>query len=156
MRGLRGLAVLAAAPMLALGGCATPAEPMHWGFTETREEGAKLTLGVPGADDLRVMALCQPKSGEIRLTIFGRQGDPPIVELHSGKLWKRYGGAGVQYDEESLGGVDLQFQLHADDPVLARVADTGELSVKLGRRWLVLPNGFAQQHDFIMACRAVG
>jgi hypothetical protein len=154
MRGLIGLALFAVALPVALGGCATRVDPMHWGFTEYRDEGAKLTLGVPGTDDLRLMALCQPHSGEIRLTVFGRQGDPPIVELHSGKrLWKRYGGAGVQYDEESLGGVELQFRLHADDPVLARVADTGELRMKLGDRWLVLPNGFAQEHDFIAACR---
>jgi hypothetical protein len=149
MRRLMALALLA----VALGGCATHAERMFWGFTEDRQEGAKLTLGVPGTDDLRVMALCQPHSGEIRLTVFGREGDPPIVELHSGELWKRYGGAGVEYDEETLGAVDLQFRLHADDPVLARVADTGELRIKLGRRWLVLPNGFAQEHDFITACR---
>ncbi len=154
MRGLTALALLTAVLPIALGGCATRPEQMVWGFTQDRQEGAKLTLGVPGTDDLRLMAICQPHSGEIRLTVFGRRGDPPIVELHSGKtLWKRYGGAGVQYDEESLGGVNLQFRLRADDPVLARVADTGELRLKLGDRWIALRNGFAQEHDFIAACR---
>ncbi|THD58188.1 MAG: hypothetical protein E8A12_12785 [Phenylobacterium sp.] len=74
------------------------------------------------------------------------------MELHSGKLWKRYEGAG-RGDDESLGALDIQFQLRADDPVLARVADTGELAVVLGRRRMILPNSFAQAHDFIAACR---
>jgi hypothetical protein len=156
MRGLIGLAALAVAPLCALGGCATSPDPMHWGFTEFRDEGAKLTLGVPGTDDLRLMAICRPHSGDIRLIVFGRPKDLPIVELHSGELWNRYGGAGTGYNEETLGAVNFQFQLRADDPVLARVADTGELKMKLGRRWIPLPNGFAQEHDFIAACRQVG
>jgi len=150
MRGLIGLALLAAT----LGGCATSPERLSWFFSQDRQEGAKLVLGVPDSDDLRVLAHCQPHSGDIRLTIFGRRGDPPIVELHSGKLWKRYGGGGIDEDEESVGAVDLQFQLRADDPILARVADTGDLKIKLGRRWIALPNGFAQEHDFILACRS--
>ena len=100
------------------------------------------------------MAFCQPHSGDIRLIIFGDPKDVPVLELHSGELWKRYGGAGTGYNEETLGAVNFQFQLHADDPVLARVADTGELKMKLGRRWIALPNGFAQEHDFLVACRA--
>jgi hypothetical protein len=135
-----------------LWGCATPVEPISWFLDRNPEEGVKLTLGVPNSDDLRLMALCRPHSGVIRLTIFGRHGDPPVVELRSGKLLARYPGAGVEYDEENLVAAELQFELHADDPVLARVADTGELEITLGRR-LVIPNGFAQEHDFIMACR---
>jgi hypothetical protein len=155
MRRLIASALLAAALASALGGCATRGERLSWMLDEDRQTGVRLMLGVPNSDDLRILAQCQPHSGEIRLTIFGQRGDPPVVELHSGKtLWKRYAGGGVQYDEESLGGVELQFQLRADDPVLARVADTGELKMRLGERWLDLPNGFAQEHDFLLACRA--
>ncbi|HLZ73685.1 hypothetical protein [Phenylobacterium sp.] len=150
MRGLIALGLLAAA----LGGCATPVERVSWLLGETPQGTLQLMLGVPNSDDLRVLAACRPHSGEIRLTVFGQRGDPPIVELHSGELFKRYGGGGVDYGADSLGGVELQFQLRADDPILARVADTGELKMKLGDRWLNLPNGFAQQHDFLRLCRA--
>lgn len=150
MRGLMALTFLA----VALGGCATRGERLSWILDQDRQTGVRLMLGVPNSDDLRILAQCRPHSDEIRLTIFGQRGDPPIVELHSGKLFKRYGGGGAQHDAEGLGGVELQFQLRADDPVLARVADTGELKIKLGDRWLDLPNGFAQEHDFLMACRA--
>ena len=149
MRGLIVPALLAST----LWGCATPS-PMTWFFNPNHPEGARLALGVPGTDDLRVLALCRPRSGEIRLTVYGKRGDPPVLNLVSGKLTSRYPGAGVEYDEQSPGAVELQFHVPADDPVLARVADTGELTVLLGRRRLDLPNGFAQQHDFLSACRA--
>ena len=49
--------------------------------------------------------------------------------------------------------MDTQFQLNADDPVLARIADTGELTVVLGRRRMALPNSFAQANDILTRCR---
>lgn len=144
------LALVAAA----LGGCATSPERLSWIVGDDGQGAARLMLGVPNSDDLRIVAACRPHSGEIRLTIFGQRGDPPVVELQSGKLVSRHGGAGVQYDDENLVGEELQFQLRADDPVLTRVADTGELTLLIGRRRVVLPNGFAQQHDFLAMCRA--
>jgi hypothetical protein len=150
MRGWIALALLG----VTLGGCATGPAPISWTFGETRQEGAMLVLGVPDTDDVQLVARCQPHSGEIRLTLVARPGDPAVIELHSGKLWQRYAGAGIGDDEENIGAVNIQFHLSADDPVLARVADTGELAIVLGRRRLVPPNGFAQEHDFITACRA--
>ncbi len=49
--------------------------------------------------------------------------------------------------------MDIDFALKADDPVLAHLADTGQLSVVLGRRRLILPNAFAPAHDFLAVCR---
>ena len=144
--------MLLALAAVALGGCASVEPGMAWSIDQNRDEGVKLVLGRPGTDDVRLMATCLPRSGAVRLTVIGRQGEPAVVELHSGKLWKRYAGAGVA-DEETLGALDIQFALSADDPVLARVADTGELTVVLGRRQIVLPNGFAQAHDFLVRCR---
>ena len=154
MRGLMAVAMAAATLPGVLGGCATAPEPMSWFYSEDRDEGAKLMLGVANSDDIRLMALCHPHSGKIRLTVFGRHGDTPVLGLVSGKLQSRYPGAGVEQDEESLGGVSLQFDVPADDPVLRRVADTGELTVFLGERRLEIPNGFAQEHDFLRVCHA--
>jgi hypothetical protein len=152
MRSWMALALLT----VALGGCATQGGGLSWAFGEDRQEGLKLVLGRPFTDDVLIVAFCQPRSGEVRLTLVGRPGDPAVIELHSGKLWQRYSGAGIGEDAESLGALDIQFELSADDPVLSRVADTGELTVVLGDRRMALPNGFAQAHDFITACRAAG
>jgi hypothetical protein len=149
---MRSLALLSMLAIAALGGCASPGQPETWSVGENRSEGVKLTLGVPDTDDVRLIMTCQPRSGAVLLTVIGRQGDPAVVELHSGKIWNRYGGAGTA-DAEADGIVDIQFQLNADDPVLARVADTGELTIVLGERRMALPNGFAQAHDFLKACR---
>jgi hypothetical protein len=51
------------------------------------------------------------------------------------------------------GVLDVQARISADEPALARFADTGELEVSLGRRRIRLPNGFAPGHDFLNACR---
>ena len=144
--------MLLALAATALSACASVEPGMTWSVDENRDEGVKLVLGREGTDDVRLMATCPPHSGAVRLTVVGREGEPAVVELHSGKLWNRYVGAGVA-DEETLGGLDTQFELSAADPVLARVADTGELTVVLGRRRMVLPNGFAQAHDFLRRCQ---
>ena len=110
---------------LALAGCALPAERLgpeeRWGLSENRTEGAKLALGVPGTDDVRLMMTCRPHGGEVKLTIVARRGDPAVVELHSGDLWKRYGGVGHD-DEETLGGFDIDLRLPATDPQAAMTA----------------------------------
>lgn len=152
MRSLRGffVPVLAAA----LCGCASSGDwgRMRWGVEETREEGVKLSLGEPGTDNLEIMMICRPHSGAVRVTVMERPGESAIVELRSGKVSHRYGGAGV-LNEES-GQMDLEFDARADDAVLARMAETGELTVVVGRRWMVTPAAFAPFHDFVSACRA--
>ncbi|THD62243.1 hypothetical protein [Phenylobacterium sp.] len=150
MRGWMALALLA----VALSGCATAPTPMTWAFSADRQEGAKLALGVPDTDDVLLVAVCEPQSGEISLTIVGRPNDAAVLELHSGKIWQRYAGAGIGGGDSIVGAMDIQFHLRADDPVLAQVADTGELTLVLGARRQILPNGFASEHDFITACRA--
>jgi hypothetical protein len=141
----------------ALVGCALPTERPRlgerWGLSENPTEGAKLVLGVPDTDDVRLMMTCRPHAGEVDLTIVGRRGDPAVVELHSGDVWKRYSGAGHD-DEETIGGVDIDLKLPATDPVLARLADTGDLSIVFAARRIVLPNAFASAHDFLATCRA--
>ena len=148
----------AAAPCLfGLGGCALPAVDLRRDSTlawirDDLDPGARLILGVPNSDDLRLMMICTPRSGAVDMTVFGRSGDTAIVELHAGKVWNRYRGAGHVDDE--LGGmvIDLQ-KLSAADPVLQSFADTGELMIRFRDRREVLPNAFAPAHDFLAGCR---
>ena len=142
----------------ALSGCALPAENLRHDRTLTwildeGPPGARLMLGAPESDDIRVMMTCQPHSGAVDITIAARPGDSAGVELHSGKIWNRYRGAG-HADEETSGAVDVDLQkLSAADPVLVAFADTGELSLVFQLRKVVLPNAFAPAHDFMRLCQ---
>jgi hypothetical protein len=137
-----------------LGACMPVERPgrfgMVWGRSETPEEGAKLVLGQPGTDDVRLMMTCQPHSGVVLLTAIGGAQAPAVIEVWSGKLAKAYAGAG--YADEGL-GARTQVTLQADDPVLQAFSDTGRLKVVFDDRWIVTPNGFAPAHDFLRICR---
>jgi len=152
------LASLAAAALIAalLGGCATPVERpdpvMSWGVYDSPGEGAKLVLGEPETDYVRLMMVCRPHSGEVDVTIIGRLGDPAAVELRSGEVSHLYAGAG-QADDETDGAFDIYLKAKTADPVLMRLADTGELTVVFPDRRIVLPNAFSPAHDFLAICR---
>ena len=142
----------------ALAGCALPAEnlrrdpALRWVLDEG-PPGARLILGAPDSDDIRVLMTCRPHTGAVDITIAARPGDSAGIELHSGKLWNRYRGAG-HADEEASGAVDVDLQkLSAADPVLASFAETGKLSVVFQLRKVALPNAFAPAHDFMRLCR---
>lgn len=139
----------------ALGACATTERvgaEMTWSLYEDPSEGAKLVLGVPDSDNVRLMMVCRPHSGAIDATVVGHVGDPAAVEFRSGKVSHVYAGAG-QPDEETDGAVDIQLKMSAADPVMARLADTGELTLVFPTRRIVLPNAFADAHDFLKRCR---
>ena len=140
----------------ALGGCALPRErigrEMTWTLGEVTKDRTSLALGVPNSDDLRMLLSCRPLSGAVDVTVVGRRGDGAAVELRSGEIVGKYAGAGHD-DEENAGGVDIDLKLSADDPLLANFAATGKLAVYFTGRWIRLPNGFAQAHDFLRLCR---
>jgi hypothetical protein len=149
------LLVLGAAALL--GGCAAPVEQPggpggRWGLSGNPTEGAKLALAVPGADDVRLTMTCRPRSGIVDIMVVTPRNDGAVVELHSGKIWNRYPGAGSA-DQEIPGAMDLDLKLAAIDPVLAHLADTGELALVLAGRGVALPNAFAPAHDFMAICR---
>jgi hypothetical protein len=155
----RGLLIAGWMAAAGLGGCASvdqrPVQGMSWGLDASQGGDLKLTLGVPDTDDLFLIFVCPPRSGAIELTAMGAPADGAAVELRSGKVWNRYRGAGAA-DEEAPDGYDIQVHLSADDPVLRSVADTGDLTVVLGRRRTATPNAFAPFHDFLDRCRPPG
>jgi hypothetical protein len=138
--------------VLALGGCASERRTVAWGFSDAPAEGPKLVLGGPETDDVSLLMTCAPRSGRVDIVVVGRLSDPAVVELRSGKVVGRYAGVG-EADEETQGARDIAFHVSADDPVLARFAQTGELSIIFPTRRVLLPNGFAPAHDFLARCR---
>lgn len=148
-------AILIGLGLVALSGCAATERvgpDMTWGLFEDSRDGAKLVLGVPETVNVRVMMTCRPHSGEVEVTIVGRVGDPAAIELRSDQVSQIYAGAG-HADEETDGAVDIGLNIPATDPVMARLADTGDLSIVFPTRKIVLPNAFAEAHDFLNICR---
>jgi len=136
-----------------MGGCAHAGDKgLQWFGDEAAPEGAKLTLGAPETDDVRLMLICRPRSGIVELTVVGRREDGAVIELRSGKVTSRHPGAGFA-DEETDGAFDVRASIPADDPALLRFADTGQLVAVLGDRKIKAPNGFALGHDFLRVCR---
>ena len=158
---MRGVTILGLAATALLGGCSAvgagvdtlTAERPHcgWALAEDRD-GLRLTLGSP-ANRVGVSLTCQVRSGLVHFTLAGREGDPAVMELRSGDLIKRYAGAG-HADPDVPGVMLMEFPVDADDAVMRRVADTGQLRIAFGDRRIHLPNAFAPAHDFLRACRA--
>ena len=158
MRRMRGLTILGAAAVLLLGGCATvdkvTAERPHSHWTLTEEgQGLRLSLGYPDDTKVRLTLTCRARSGRIDFTFIGHTGDPALLELRSGELIQRYPGAG-HADPDSPETMIMEFPVDAADPVMRRVADTGELRIDYGDRRIIAPNAFAPAHDFLRVCRA--
>jgi hypothetical protein len=155
MRRFASLLIVAAT----LSGCALPRDHvergMRWIIGDVTRDRASLALGVPQTDDLQLLMNCRPLSGLVDVAVVGRQGDGAVIALRSDKLVGRYPGAG-HADEETVGGVDIDLQLSADDPVLANFAATGRLEIVFTGRRMRLPNGFSQAHDFLRLCQRPG
>lgn len=159
---MRGLRLSALAAVALLSGCSAVghtvgdlvAEHPHtaWDLSEHGDE-LQLSLGAANANKVRVTLSCKPGSGRIAFSLAGREGDPAVMELRSGEIIKRYAGAGYG-DPESPGVMLVEVPVDADDPVMRRVADTGQLRIAFGDRRIILPNAFAPAHDFLQACRA--
>jgi hypothetical protein len=148
---IRALASVAA---LALSGCAMPVERpgslgMAWSLETETPDGARLVLGRPGTADQRLSMACQPRSGMVEVTVAGRAGSGAVIDLHSGKVWNRYPGAGVA----DGGMMNVRARLSAEDPVLVEFASKGALTVIFDQRQIIAPNGFAPAHDFVAICR---
>jgi hypothetical protein len=156
MRRMRGLILLGVAAFI-LGGCETvttlTAERPHtaWDLSEHGDE-LRLALGSPHANKVQVTLTCKVRGGRIDFVLAGRDGDPAVMALRSGDLIERYGGAG-HAASDSPGVMLVEFPVDAEDPVMRRVADTGQLRIAFGDRRIVLPNAFAPAHDFLRACR---
>lgn len=141
-------AVVTLALAIALGGCAAPTvKGAKLGLAWQREDGdgaARLALS-----DQRLTLACRTGSGAVDVAVLGSLSAGAVLEIHSGKLWNTYPGAGYGQGRIRV----LQTRLAAADPVLLAFADTGDLSVVFDDQRFVAPHDFAKAHDFIAACR---
>lgn len=150
------LASLIAAAGLA--GCATPtpaprpvAAGMAWSLNAVEGEGLKLAYGKPDSDDVLVMLSCEPGQGHVRVSALASHASHAIA-LASGGLSRTYpaeaGPSGVD------GGFLVEGAAAPDDPVLARFARTGELTLGVdGRRTALPTDASGEAAKFMKTCR---
>jgi len=143
--------VIALTAAALLGGCATIPPQGEWARDDT-DEAARLVLYQDGEAPRPVTLTCRPGSGLIDITVVGLRRDGAVIEVHSGKIWSRYAGSGLAEDGPDA-PLEIRATMNAADPVLARVADTGELTIVQGERTIHAPNAFAPAHDFLALCR---
>ena len=145
---LMSLALTAAA---LLGGCATIPADMEW-VREDADGAARLVLHQGWVIQRPITLSCRPASGLVDITLVGLRRDGAVIQLHSGKIWSRYAGAGLAEDGPNA-PMEIRAIMNVADPVLARVADTGELTIVQGEVKTRTPNAFAPAHDFLAICR---
>jgi hypothetical protein len=146
-----GLSCLAAA-------CAHQGGPeapgMAWSLQHAEGEGAKLAFGQPSSDNVLLMMTCQPRSGQVLVSVTtGEVSD--AIELSSKEHVSRLSGQAVPAMGE--GSVLMEAEAGADDRTLASFARTGELAVVENGRRSALPVRAAERETvsrFFAECRA--
>jgi len=103
---------------------------MTWGYSESGDEGAKLTFGKEGTDDVPIMLICQPRSERIQVSVSGP--DQVIVgavlELRSGRIISRLH---ATYEGDDGLGARIEATTTSHDAALHAFAATGRLSVEV-------------------------
>lgn len=144
-----------------LSACAQQAGPptapaMAWSLNHVEGEGAKLAFGEPDSDNLLLLMTCQPRSGEVMVTMAAPQDRPArAIELQSHEQSSRLAGQIVPAvsEGESL----IEAQTKASDPTLASFARTGDLTIAGDGPKVRLPvRGEERQavRAFVATCRA--
>ena len=132
---------------------AVAASDMGWALLHADGEGEKLVYGRPQSDDVLLMLTCAPDSGDVRVAATAPVAGPePAVGLRSDGARRIYA---AEAGPAGFGdGVVLEAVTHADDPVLARFAASGELSLEVAGHAAVLPPaGVEQARRFLASCR---
>ena len=128
---------------------------MAWSLHHAEGEGAKLAYGQPASDNVLLMMTCQPRSGQVLVSLTAPAGDAPaMIELSSKGRSSRLAGDLAP----GMGdGAIIEAKASAIDPALASFARTGDLAVVEGDHSAKLPAGRAERaavSDFFDQCRA--
>lgn len=135
----------------------TQAPDMAWSLQSNETEGVKLAFGAPQSDNVFLMLMCQPRSGEVLVSV-ASAGDGQArstVELQSGAA--RSALAGEFAPSGGDGGFLTEARAMVDNPALAAFAKGGPLAVVESGRRAALPVTAADRPQitgFFEACRA--
>lgn len=141
---------------LSVAACAHPVTPipagqLSWTLTPDPDE-TKLAFGEPGTDNVLVMLACQPRSGQVLVTLVDHQTrTSPVMTLQSGRTSSK---RPAQAQPDAMTGAYLvEATARADDPALRRFERGEPLSVRVGAQRTHLPADRENGRRFVETCR---
>lgn len=152
---LRNLLCLTVAGLLAAG-CAHKDRvymggDLGWSLNSVDGEGLKLAYGQFETDSVLLMMTCQPRSGEVLVSVNTVASAKPLLQVSSGGRTARYP---AQIGPNLGDGAVVEAMATTADPVLASFARTGDLTVAAGGKRNMLAGGAAEARRFMDGCRA--
>lgn len=124
---------------------------LGWSLNSVEGEGLKLAYGAPATDNVLLMMTCQPRSGQVLVSVNTVAGADPSLQVSSGGRTARY----AAETGPNLGdGAVVEAMARITDPVLASFARTGDLTVAAGGQRNRLTAGREQARLFMQGCRA--
>ncbi len=129
---------------------------MAWSLNHAEGEGAKLAYGQPQSDNVLIMMTCQPRSGQVLVSMTAPMDAPSdAIDLASKRHNSRL--AAETTPGMGEGAVHVEARAPVTDPTLASFATTGDLSVVSNGRKAPMPVSGAERgavNDFFASCRA--
>lgn len=124
---------------------------MGWTLNESSGEGLKLAYGEPQTDNLLVMMTCQPRSGEVLVSLNTTADARPLLVMTSGGRTARYP---ARIGPNLGDGAVVEAVTRTADPVLASFARSGGALAAGGSGGPTALSGGAQFQRFLDSCRA--
>lgn len=169
VRHIRTLSTLGALGALAmLAGCAStsgttgstggfqgdlsPIDNYDW-IVELNDE-PMLAYGVPNSDDAPLVMTCQPRSGQVEVSLMSASVKSKPIAMATSSMTRSINATGQP--EEMSGGYMLQGQIAADDALFDSAHETGWIAVRPDDTWVALvpqPGTRLNAKGFAQACR---
>ena len=129
---------------------------MAWSLNHAEGEGAKLAYGQPQSDNVLIMMTCQPKSGQVLVSMTAPMDAPSdAIQLNSQSHNSRLAAEATPGMGE--GAAYVEAKAPVTDPALANFEATGDLSVVTHGRKAPMPVRGPERRavsDFFASCRA--
>lgn len=156
---MRRRAILAISLSCLLGACAHQSDEgsgaMAWTLHNAEGEGVKLAYGQPASDNVVLMMTCQPRSGQVLVSLTAPAGETPkAIEISSKRQTSRLPGQIVPGPGE--GGM-IEAPAPVSNPALQSFARTGDIAIADERGSQELPVGRVERlavSDFFEQCAA--
>ena len=129
---------------------------LGWSLHHAEGEGAKLAYGQPDSDNVLLMMTCQPRSGQVLVSLTAPDTvGVEAIEISSKGHSSRLPGASAPAMIEGASWVEAMAP--ATDPALQSFARTGDIAVMENGRAARMPVRQAERAtvaDFFAECRA--
>lgn len=129
---------------------------MAWSLNHAEGEGAKLAYGQPQSDNVLIMMTCQPRSGQVLVSMTA-PADAPTNAIHLASKGHNSRLAAETAPGMGEGAAYVEAKAPVTDPALASFAATGDLAVVANGRRAAMPVSGAERgavNGFFAACRA--